>query len=301
MSSQELTQSAEPQAGARAHRGAAGATDTKREDELAGLRELGYLSSAVGHQVINAFSAIVSNAELIRARAAADLDSSEVDAMAAAIVEAALDASHVARRLIDRARSTTAVQDGRAGREPQLVDLNQLITDVVEAERKVGDSTVEYLLNLNPIPLIPGNAAQLKLMLSYILLNSREAMLHGVGTVVLSTSTDRQHWVSITIRDSGAGMSFDVSRHATEPFFTTKPERWGVGLTIAHGIWRRHHGTLALESHPGLGTTIRLSIGPFTGQPATESATAAPATTAAIAPTAQTGPQDEEPQPEPAK
>jgi two-component system, NtrC family, sensor kinase len=277
MSSQELPLSAELQAGDEPDARTARADDAKRDRELAGLRELGYLSSAVGHQVINAFSAIVSNAELIRARAGTDIDSTEVDTMAAAIVEAALDASHVARRLIDRARSATAVQDVRAGREPQTVDLNQLITDVVEAERKVGDSTVEYLLNLNPIPLIPGNAAQLRLMLTSILLNSREAMLHGVGTVVLSTSTDRQHWVSITIRDSGAGMSFDVSRHATEPFFTTKPDRWGVGLTIAHGIWRRHHGTLALESHPGLGTTIRLSIGPFTGQPAPEAATPAPA------------------------
>ena len=49
----------------------------------------------------------------------------------------------------------------------------------------------------------------------------------------------------------------------TEPFFTTKPDRDGVGLTIAQGIWRRHRGALSIDSRPGQGTTIRLSIGPL--------------------------------------
>jgi two-component system, NtrC family, sensor kinase len=291
MSTQEIPKPAEAQVGDESAGSAAAAGEAKSVAEVGRLGELGYLSSAVGHQVINAFSAIVSNAELIRSRAGAGMESAELDAMASAIVEAALDASHVARRLIDRARSATAVQDNRAGSEPQMVDLNRLIAEVVAADRRGADPGIEYLLNLNPIPLIPGNAVQLRLMLSHILQNSREAMPHGTGAVVLSTSTDRQHWVSVTIRDSGSGMGPEVVRHATEPFFTTKPERWGVGLTIAHGIWRRHHGTLAMESHPGLGTTIRLSIGPFPSPSYPETAAAAAVPAAAVAPSAQASAQ----------
>jgi two-component system, NtrC family, sensor kinase len=59
-------------------------------------------------------------------------------------------------------------------------------------------------------------------------------------------------------------MSPDVLRRATEPFFSTKPDRAGIGLTIAQGIWRRHRGSLSIDSQPGVGTTIRLSIGPIT-------------------------------------
>ncbi len=58
-------------------------------------------------------------------------------------------------------------------------------------------------------------------------------------------------------------MSPDVLRRATEPFFSTKPDRAGVGLTIAQGIWRRHRGSLSIDSQPGQGTTVRLSIGPI--------------------------------------
>ena len=49
----------------------------------------------------------------------------------------------------------------------------------------------------------------------------------------------------------------------TEPFFSTKPDHDGIGLTIAQGIWRRHRGALSIDSRPGQGTTIRLSIGPI--------------------------------------
>jgi len=47
--------------------------------------------------------------------------------------------------------------------------------------------------------------------------------------------------------------------HALEPFYSTKPDRQGIGLTIARGIWRRHRGTMTIESQPGEGTTVRLS------------------------------------------
>ncbi|MHB1560714.1 MAG: ATP-binding protein, partial [Isosphaeraceae bacterium] len=59
---------------------------------------------------------------------------------------------------------------------------------------------------------------------------------------------------------SGSGMMPEVLKRATEPFFTTKPGRSGVGLTAAHGIWRRHRGAFSIESQPGAGTMIRLSV-----------------------------------------
>jgi two-component system NtrC family sensor kinase len=219
----------------------------------------------VGHHVINAFSAIVSNAELLRSRAKTGLDPAELDLMASSIVATALDASHVARRLIDRARSVTSVEANAVGHEPSMVDLNRVVTETIESERRVHGEDVQYLPNLNPVPLIAGDAVQLRSMLGHILQNARESMPAGSGVVALSTSTDPRNWVFLTIRDSGCGMIPDVLKQAAEPFFTTKPERWGVGLTIAHGIWRRHRGALSIESHPGLGTTIRLSIGPVTG------------------------------------
>ena len=62
------------------------------------------------------------------------------------------------------------------------------------------------------------------------------------------------------IRDNGTGMTEEVLEHAAVPFFRTKPDHRGIGLTVAKGIWRRHRGTLMIESQPGQGTTVRLSV-----------------------------------------
>jgi signal transduction histidine kinase len=99
-------------------------------------------------------------------------------------------------------------------------------------------------------------------MLGHLIRNSRESLPNGSGKIGFSTRCDGRNWVILEIWDSGSGMSSEVLKRATEPFFTTKPGRSGVGLTIAHGIWRRHRGALSIESHPGQGTTVRLAVEP---------------------------------------
>jgi signal transduction histidine kinase len=227
------------------------------------LRDLGHLADSVAHHVINAFSAIVSNAELIRSRASAPVDPAMLEALGGSMIETALDASDVARRLIDWARRVTPLDAGQTAGEPAIVDLNHLIEQLIESERLAQRRGVDWVIELTPIPTIPGNAAQLRLMLSHLVQNALEALPSGRGVVTFSTVCDQERWVVLTIRDSGCGMTPEVLRRATEPFFSTKPDRSGIGLTIAQRIWRRHRGSFAIDSSPGQGTTIRLSIGPL--------------------------------------
>jgi signal transduction histidine kinase len=213
--------------------------------------------------VINAFSAAVSNAELIRAPASAPINPSELVALGNAVVETSLDASKVARQLIDWSRRVTAIDlDQKAG-EPQLVDLNQLVRETIETEQRSSGALVNWVMSLHSIPPIRGDSVSLRAMLGYLAQNAREALPEGSGTVIFSTLIDPRNWVVLAIHDSGCGMSHAVLKRATEPFFSSKPDRNGIGLTIAQGIWRRHYGAFSIESRPGEGTTIRLSVGPF--------------------------------------
>jgi signal transduction histidine kinase len=66
----------------------------------------------------------------------------------------------------------------------------------------------------------------------------------------------------LEVRDTGHGIPHATVERAVEPFFTTKAGHFGVGLSIANGIWRRHRGTLALRSQAGEGTTVRLCVEP---------------------------------------
>lgn len=232
-------------------------------DDARKLGELAYLCSSVSHHVINAFSSIVSNAELIRAQSGGSSDPTELERSGTAIVDTALEASKVARKLIDWSRHAASIVGQTGSAELPAVDLNRLIRERLEAEKNSAVGQIEWGLELGSIAPIPGDQGALSAMLGHLVQNAREALPDGVGSIEVSTSVDSRNWLVIAIRDTGCGMSPDVLKRATEPFFSTKPDRAGVGLTIAQGIWRRHRGSLAIDSQPGRGTIVRLSIGPI--------------------------------------
>ncbi|MEM6786683.1 MAG: ATP-binding protein [Myxococcota bacterium] len=70
------------------------------------------------------------------------------------------------------------------------------------------------------------------------------------------------HRVNVAVRDHGPGMAPDVAHRATEPFFTTKPagEGMGLGLFLALDLARRAGGDLMINSAPGRGTQVTLSL-----------------------------------------
>jgi signal transduction histidine kinase len=111
--------------------------------------------------------------------------------------------------------------------------------------------------------------------------NACESLAEGAGTISVATYIDPRQWLVVAISDTGPGMTADVLKRATEPFFTTKSDHHGIGLTVAQGIWRRHRGALSIDSRPGQGTTIRLSFGPL----ASTKVTNPPATGASSKPT----------------
>ncbi len=223
-------------------------------DEAERLKELGHLSAAVGHQVINAFSAVVSNAELIRSHAKLpNSDFSELAALGSAIIENALSASHIPRRLIDFTRRFTSPGFDQKADPVVLIDLNQLIREMAEAHLGTGETGVEWILDLSPIPMIRGSASQIRSLLAYLIQNAHEAMPKGKGRITFTTQVDERNWVILEVRDSGCGMTNEVLKRATEPFFTTKAGRSGIGLTVAHGIWRRHRGACRSRANPARG------------------------------------------------
>ncbi|GAC1463365.1 MAG: hypothetical protein NVSMB9_00760 [Isosphaeraceae bacterium] len=236
-------------------------TDHKPTENFERLINLGHLASGVGHHVINAFSAIVSNAELLRLDPPAPLIANPA-ILAETIIKSALDAATVARRLIDYTRPVTSTEPDRAAFLPHTLSLDQLVSDFLETARENQPSGVCLESHLESVPPIQGHVAQLQAMLGHLLVNAYETLSPEGGTIQLSTSVDGRGWNVLEIRDSGQGMSPAILERAVEPFFSTKPGHLGVGLSIANGIWRRHRGTLSILSQPGEGTKIKLCVEP---------------------------------------
>jgi two-component system, NtrC family, sensor kinase len=229
------------------------------------VSELGHLASGVGHHVINAFSAVVSNAEILRLRLALP-DPPDPSILADAIIRASVEASAVARRLIDVTRPLTNV-----GTEE--VALDALVTDYIAARAEEESGSVRWLAAASPVPPIHGHAEYLGLMLDHLTTNSIEAAGPDGIEIQLSTDLDARGWVVLEVRDTGQGMVVEVQERAVEPFFSTKSGHLGVGLSIANGIWRRHKGTLSVRSRPGEGTTVRLCVEPVRPSPVSKPAT----------------------------
>ena len=231
------------------------------EETMERLIDLGHLSGGVGHHVINAFSAIVSNAELLRLNSPLATIADPI-VLADTIIRTALEASNVARRLIDYARPLTSIEPDRAAFEPHELALDRVVADVAAMERSTTPQGIEIECDLQPTHPLRGHETQLRAMLERLFENAREALADGGGTLFVATSTDARGWNVLEIRDSGRGMDAATLERAVEPFFTTKPGHLGVGLSIANGIWRRHRGTMSIQSAPGEGTRIRLFVEP---------------------------------------
>ena len=107
---------------------------------------------------------------------------------------------------------------------------------------------------------------QLELALMNLIINARDAMPEG-GVIAISmeepTSAEPEHdTLILRVKDSGVGMTERVLRKVTEPFFTTKEtgKGTGLGLSMVAGFVDQSSGKLEIESTPGKGTTISISL-----------------------------------------
>lgn len=67
-------------------------------------------------------------------------------------------------------------------------------------------------------------------------------------------------FLAVIIADRGPGMTDEVRQRAFDPYFTTKRDSAGLGLTIAHAIMKRHGGKIEIESTPTTGTRVSLHV-----------------------------------------
>jgi signal transduction histidine kinase len=87
----------------------------------------------------------------------------------------------------------------------------------------------------------------------------------------MDDGADGRDAVRVELIDEGPGMPPEVAEHVFDPFFTTKPQGSGLGLAIVRKIVDAHDGTIDLQTAPGHGTLIRVTL-PVTGSEELESA-----------------------------
>jgi two-component system, NtrC family, sensor kinase len=101
-----------------------------------------------------------------------------------------------------------------------------------------------------------GREHGLLLLLRHLLANARES---GARSLTITTSRVGERW-RLQFQDDGQGLSASARARAKEPFFSTKPGRLGLGLTIGELVVAAHAGSLELLAAPGGGTIAVVSL-----------------------------------------
>ena len=177
--------------------------------------------------------------------------------------------------------------------QARAVDLGKLLEDVEAMLDRLLGEDIELIREIEPrLGQVWGDPGELHQVMLNLIVNACDAMPLG-GTLSLSLSgldADQElavedgrlppgQYVLLRVADSGMGMDEETRRRIFEPFFTTKGpgKGTGLGLSTVHAIVRRSKGGIAVESHPGEGSTFRIYL-PRAGEAAPEEP--APATPA---------------------
>jgi len=231
------------------------------------LESLGLLAGGIAHDFNNLLVGVLSNASL----ALLDLDA---DSPAREVV---LEIESTAQRAADLTRQLLAYSGkGRFVVEP--LSLSALASEMAQLLRTVISKSVVLQLELDPeLPLMRGDASQLRQVIMNLITNASDALLGKAGNVSVRTArgvaapldadspqfgelAPHTDTVCLEITDSGCGMSRATAERIFDPFFTTKFTGRGLGLAATLGIVRGHAGRITVRTAVDEGTSFLLEF-----------------------------------------
>lgn len=213
------------------------------------------LAAITSHELMHPLSVLIGNAELA-------LDSDEPSPRIRERLETMLRASD---RLLEMAKLITSPRAADAARGSfSEVDLRDIVVDSVASfapTARVHDVTIETITT-GELP-ISADGFRLRQVVDNLVSNAIKYTPEG-GDVRIIAARENDS-VSLTVADSGIGVSADELPKLLHPYFRTgaakeKASGTGLGLGITNEIVTAHRGTLTIESEAGVGTTVTVIL-----------------------------------------
>jgi PAS domain S-box-containing protein len=156
--------------------------------------------------------------------------------------------------------------------QPELSDLSEVVATTLELVRRLIGEQIELEQHLaRRLVSINVDRAQLQQVILNLSVNARDAMGDGgrlsvrTSNAVLDDSYLAEHidvspglYALLEITDSGAGMDPLTLARIFDPFYTTKADGTGLGLSTVYGIVKQSSGHIQVYSEPGFGTTFKV-------------------------------------------
>ncbi len=262
-------------------------TERKQAEELLRRRDeqlrqsqkmeaVGRLSGGIAHDFNNLLGVIIGYSESIELRSGADdpLRKSAIE-----IRKAGERAASLTHQLLAFSRQQVL--------QPQIIDLNALVTDMGKMLRRLIGMHIELTTELAvELGHVKAEQSQIEQVILNLVVNARDAMPEGGKLLIQTSNLDMDEnlassfpflqpgpYVLLAVTDTGTGMDADTQRHIFEPFFTTKEPGKGTGLGLAtvYGVVKQSGGGVIVDSEPGKGATFKIFL------PQTQESAVAPA------------------------
>jgi signal transduction histidine kinase len=215
------------------------------------LAALGKLSQGIAHAVRNPVMIIGGFAKRIRKKLI-------LDGSTTGYIDLILDETERLETLVKDVWKYTSMS------EPEFkpVKISALLQRALAGWRKKpGSESIKIEENLNAEdPLVFVDEELMARALIHVLENAQEA-IPGEGTILISTWWEDK-WMVISVRDKGPGINSHDLPLVFDPFFSTKTDGMGLGLSIVNRIVSGHRGEVKILSKPGDGTEVRIQFPP---------------------------------------
>lgn len=218
----------------------------RRSERLAAL---GQLSAGLAHELRNPLGTMRASAEMLLSNLPAD---NAVAAELAGFISSEVDRiNSLVTRFLDFARPL------EVRLEP--AELSEVIDRAIAQLERDSSRRVTVYKNYSPdVPAFPFDAELIERVVYNLLLNASQATQPG-GAVTVKTRPVAGD-VEVSVIDRGAGIHPDHLENIFNPFFTTKKEGAGLGLSVVSKIVDLHGGRITVESEPGKGSVFRLFL-----------------------------------------
>jgi signal transduction histidine kinase len=210
---------------------------------------IGQLSASIAHELKQPLSAVVSNGgATLRWLARNQPEIEEAKQTVERIIKDANRASEVLGRIHRLVKKESLRTD--------TLNINDAILEVIpliHSEAVKNGVTLQRQLT-DHLPNIQGDRVQLQQVILNLMVNAIQAMsglTEGIRELHIGTESAEEEGVRIAVRDTGPGLSAENLQRLFEPFYTTKPNGMGMGLSICRSIIEDHGGRLwATGLHP---------------------------------------------------
>jgi signal transduction histidine kinase len=223
-------------------------TQMSRAEHLA---TLGELATGLAHEIRNPLAGIAGVIEIV------GRDLPATSPARAVVKDVRLEITRISRTLTD------LLETARPRRpEVRLGNLNTTVEHAVMlARQQVLSRPIKIELHKAPdLPEVEHDSDQIHQVLLNLLLNAVQA-LDKAGTVRVEIGS-RDGYATVTVGDNGRGISAQNLPNIFRPFYTTKGDGTGLGLSLAHRIVEDHHGRIEVSSVLGSGSQFTVLL-PF--------------------------------------